>query len=364
MLQVSEPSAAVPLPIPGPLSLGELLDRAFRLYRLRFKSFITIAALFLVPYAVVSGLLTGGFLTSYYSLFTQMAAVPSGDLPSDTVQQVFAGIGTFAGAAILVSLAGLVVMLLNTLSLTSHAVAALYGRPEPIRESVRRARRRFWPAVRMNILKWLALAGIALALAMVGGIVGFLAAAAAGGAISLVAPEGSNSGVIASVGLIFLLMCGYFVGIVLLAIPVVYLMGRWQVALPGIVDQGWRARQSLGESWRLSHGHTWRVIGYLVLVWALSAVITSVPLYLIQYVALFAFSDPQMVLVAGALSSVASALLSVLWQPLAAIAVALLYFDLRVRQEGLDIERRVAAMEAALGAQTIPIPEGAGDASL
>jgi hypothetical protein len=358
-----EPTAPAPLPIPGPLSLGELLDRAFRLYRLRFRSFLTIAALFLVPYAVASGLVTGQFLSSYYALFMQVAS-SNAELSSDLTQRILRGAGTFGGLTILVSLAGIVLMLLNSLALTSHAIAALYGQPEPVGASVRRARRRFWPALRMNLLKWLVLAGIALALVVAGVIVGFLAAAAAGGAISFVAPQGSNSGVLASVGIMLLLMCGYLIGMLLLAVPVVYLMGRWQVALPGIVDQGWRARQSLAEAWRLSQGHTWRVVGYLVLLWALSAVITSVPLYLVQYISLFAFSDPQMFLVASAVSSVFATLLSVLWQPLAAIAVALLYFDLRVRQEGLDIERRVAAMEAALGVPPLPLPEGAGDASL
>ena len=37
-------------PLSGPMTVGDLLDRAFRLYRARFSHFLLTAMLFLVPW--------------------------------------------------------------------------------------------------------------------------------------------------------------------------------------------------------------------------------------------------------------------------------------------------------------------------
>ena len=41
-------------PLSGPMSVGDLLDRAFRLYRARFGVFLLTAAIFLGPVGVIS----------------------------------------------------------------------------------------------------------------------------------------------------------------------------------------------------------------------------------------------------------------------------------------------------------------------
>jgi hypothetical protein len=112
------------------------------------------------------------------------------------------------------------------------------------------------------------------------------------------------------------------------------------------VDQGWGPRAALRGAWRLSRGQALRVTGYVVLLWVLSVVITSGPLYLVQWIVLFAMGSMEGLLLATSLSTAFGTLLSIFWQPLYAIAVTLLYFDLRVRHEGLDITARLARLEA------------------
>lgn len=348
------------LPIGGPLSLGELLDRAFRLYRLRFRGFLTIAAVFLVPYAIVSGLLTGSVMADSFSLLSSLVTNPQAMPDPALLESMLTGFGSLFGLSLLLSVVGLAVQLLNTLALTSHSIAALYGRPEPVRASLRTATRRFWTAVGMSLLRVLAFLGIALALAIAIAISVGVLTIAAGGLFSFMETQGELAAY-SMIGVFGLLMCAYIFAALLLMGPMVYLMARWQVALPGIVDQKWGARQSLRASWRLSRGHTLRVIGYLLLLWILSVVITTVPLTIVQYVALFMISNPQSLVLVSAASGAFSTLLYVFWQPLAANAVALLYFDLRVRQEGLDIEQRVAALAAEMGPAGLPA-EAPGDA--
>ncbi len=65
-----------PLPISGPLTLGDLLDRAFRIYRARFGLLILTSAIFLVPLGILSGISSGVIMTSYFSLLSEMMQNP------------------------------------------------------------------------------------------------------------------------------------------------------------------------------------------------------------------------------------------------------------------------------------------------
>ena len=49
-------------PLSGPMSVGDLLDRAFRLYRARFGVFLLTAAIFFFPAGIISAvvLMSGG----------------------------------------------------------------------------------------------------------------------------------------------------------------------------------------------------------------------------------------------------------------------------------------------------------------
>jgi len=76
--------------IVGPLSAGQLLDRAFRLYRARFARVITLSALFLLPVSILSGVATGQMLNSQTALLQSIFAQPAGTAPL-TVEGPFAG---------------------------------------------------------------------------------------------------------------------------------------------------------------------------------------------------------------------------------------------------------------------------------
>ena len=51
-------------PFSRPLSLGDLLDRTFRVYRARFGVLTLTAAVLLVPVGLITGALTGQFMIS------------------------------------------------------------------------------------------------------------------------------------------------------------------------------------------------------------------------------------------------------------------------------------------------------------
>src|SRR4051812_48180789 len=57
-----------PIAITGPLSIADLLDRAFRALRARFGILILSAAVVLIPLGLVTALLSGRFMTGYFDL--------------------------------------------------------------------------------------------------------------------------------------------------------------------------------------------------------------------------------------------------------------------------------------------------------
>jgi len=331
-------------PIPGPLSLGDLLDRSFRLYRARFGIFVATAALFLVPLSVVSGLLTGTFVTDYLDALTALGT--GGQAPSeDAVFRAFGGALSFASAMFILGIIALVLNGIVTLALTNQSIAALNGESLTIGQGVGRAMRRFWPLLRMSILQGLAFFFSTVAILVVLGILVFLVVAV-GVAIGLsVDSLGDTAGIVAAVGLGLILVCGYILALILLLLPVVYLSARWVVAVPALVNEEWGARETLRRSWALTAGGVWRAVGYVILLWLIGTLVIYLPVGVFQQILLIllSFAAPGM---ATMISTALGSLFSVLWVPFNAGALVLLYYDLRVRKESYDLEMRIDRMAA------------------
>lgn len=335
------------IPIPGPLTLGELLDRTFRLYRRHFGAFLLAAAVFLVPYALASALVTGRMMTDFFSI------VAGGVQVDPDASGLLSGI---TGLSLLLTPVGLVAGAFAVLTLTTLAVGALHDRPPALGEAVRNAAHRFWAYAGAALLSYGAIGLLAAALIIVLSLAVVAVAAAVGGIALLTVPEDNTAlQTITFIGMAALLMCIYaVVGLAALS-PVVYLLARWAVATPGIVDQEWGAVDSLRGSWRLTRGAALRCTGYLLLLWVLGVAFTSVPTYLLQMLTVIFL--PSSALGVTALFVAVGSLLNVFWQPVYAIAITLLYFDLRVRKESYDLRLQVEQLEAQLVPPATPAPE-------
>lgn len=121
---------------------------------------------------------------------------------------------------------------------------------------------------------------------------------------------------------------GFLGATLLLVIPGIYVFIRWNVAAQAaaIDHEGWS--QALRRSWGLTERQFWRVFGFVVSI----MVIIAVPVFLLRIP--FAHQSTTVVSVlVGALFQVATV-------SFAALAHALLYYDLRARREGLASEWR------------------------
>ena len=132
------------LSLTGPLSLGDLLDRAFRLYRARFGLLLLTAAIFNVPLAIVSGLLMWRFFGNYMRaielLLNELAR--SGFQPVSIPVRHLWQILRWTAALSLLSVAAQAIVIL---SLTVQCIEALHGGSMTLAAGIRRGLRRFWP---------------------------------------------------------------------------------------------------------------------------------------------------------------------------------------------------------------------------
>jgi len=133
---------------------------------------------------------------------------------------------------------------------------------------------------------------------------------------------------------------------------------RWQVAAPAVVLEGYGPRASLGRSWRLTRNSWWRVFGILLLCELIVLVATAVlqvPFDVVRGLVhaggssggLAAFTTTSRTSVTGAIITALGVIVAgSVTRPVIAGVQVLLYVDLRMRREGLDI-----ALQAEAGQQ-------------
>lgn len=128
-------------------------------------------------------------------------------------------------------------------------------------------------------------------------------------------------------------------GFVLLIIPGIIALVRLAFAPVALVVEDHRGPGALRRSWRLTKGFFWRTLGTLVLSGLIVAIVSGI-LSIPGELAVQALG-PE----AWPISALVTALATVLVTPFGTVVIVLLYFDLRIRKEGFDIE--VMARELA-----------------
>jgi hypothetical protein len=133
-------------------------------------------------------------------------------------------------------------------------------------------------------------------------------------------------------GLVILFGLGIWVGLLLLIIPGIMLMVRWSVAVPACVLEGTGPAASLGRSAALTKGHRWKIFGIFLLIW-IGSIVFGALIGLIAY---------QLGLIANALSGF---VWTALWTGYFNSVVVMVYHDLRVAKEGIDVNQIAAVFD-------------------
>lgn len=328
-----------PPPKPGliplrPIGFGTLLAASFQVLRRNpkatFGSGLIVQAAIMLVTVVIVGIVTFWAIDRIDSApLDQKDAVAAGSILTGVLS-----------ALIPIALSIIASALLQAVIVLEVARATL-GEKLRLGQLWRRAATRLWP---------LALWTLLLTLALVIGV------AVIGGIVVLLVGVGGVAGVVAGV------LVGIFGGL-LLAAASAFLYAKTSTVPSLIVLEELGVRASVTRSWSLTRGYFWRTLGVLLLVGLIVQVISqivSIPVSLLFGVGAMlvdpngAFSDQS-----ANLSVVLSLIVAI---PIAAVAavvqsaaVALVYLDLRMRKEGLDLELARYVESAAQGGN-VPDP--------
>lgn len=311
-----------------PMSIGDLLDSSFRLYRSQFVTFIGIVALLQVPSLILQLLIQLTVGRGPFEAIMQFSMRPPVPRPGQNILELFPinEFLTFYAVSIGVGLfQGLIVQSLMTGALANAVSRSYLRQTTSILDAYRLGARRFGAMVLVTLLV------SAMTLVLVGLLFGCIIGVF-GAAIS----SGDQSAQFQSL-LIFL--AALFAGL-LLFLLVLLLLGVRLIFLPQAVFlEGSGPLESFRRSWRLVSGSFWRVLLILVLMTVLAYLISVLPATIVN-TALSLSGRPtvERALRNQIITTLIAQVGVIVSLPLQLSLFTLLYYDLRVRKEGYDIE--------------------------
>ncbi|MGQ0766418.1 MAG: YciC family protein [Gemmatimonadota bacterium] len=136
----------------------------------------------------------------------------------------------------------------------------------------------------------------------------------------------------------------YMVGLIALVVPGIIFICGLVVSAPAMVLEGQQsAIDAMRRSWSLTLGHKGRIFGALIVAFVLVLLPALALGTLVAMTTALTGSATAGLLVALLLQAV----LSVLIYPFIYVVATLLYYDLRVRKEGYDLEMLESALQQA-----------------
>lgn len=275
-----------------PLRVGDLLDLAIRLYRAHALKLLQLCALAIVPMTIV-----------------RLACITA-----PTADRLFAGLQN----SVLLPFLGAV--------LTVASARAYWHETISSGQAYRSGARRFVSIFGALIAEGLL---ILLPFVLLGGVaVAIVLATSSASPLAWIIP-------------------------VLLGVPAyIAISAKYAVTIPAIMLEQLNAGTGLSRSWRLTNGRFWPVVVIVVATSLLTIVVAQLPSTSLAYVTTQTSSGASVPWLATAqlLLEQVGLLIAL---PLQYLIPTVLYYDLRVRQEGLDLEQASQAASAAPAAGAV-----------
>ncbi|HWV78251.1 MAG TPA: glycerophosphoryl diester phosphodiesterase membrane domain-containing protein [Isoptericola sp.] len=316
------PVAAKPGVVPlRPLSLGEIYDGAFTAIRHNPKVMLGAATLVILVATVLGVLVAQLIVPTISSSFSSLTATDPelADLGFDNLMAQT--LATSLGTSLTMLLAQPVVEGILTVSVSQSVI----GRKLSLGEVWERLQGRVGRLIGWSLLR--TLAGAVLAFVWFFVLVLLVAAV-------------SEQSVGGAIGLGLVLGLGYVVVMVWLGV-------RVGLVAPALALEGQGLGRTLARAWRLTRGSFWRLFGIYLLALVIvsaAAYIITIPLSVVAGMIGGTGGSIETLttatLVVSVLSSVITAAITVIF---VGAVVALLYIDVRMRREGLDVQLAAAA---------------------
>ena len=313
-----------------PLSIGDIYQGAFAAIKTNARTMFGFTAALLGVVLVIS-------IATNYAIINLV--LPNYLSPNSPYAAAFTSLsGSFS------QLGGSLLQVLATVLLSGLIVVAVsrsvLGRVASSKEVWERTKSKFLPLIGLNIIT-----SIISGLMMIIGIAVFFVLLASVASTAKTETELFQGLGITLVGLLILM--------VISALVSSYLSIKFSVASPAMVLENLGVFAAIGRSWTLTRGNFWRLFGINIL----TAIITSMVAGIFGGIAgalgaifvVVGSSSPEDVIASlnttYILTMVMSTIAQLLILPFTSSVNALLYIDLRMRKEGLDVELRNAVAE-------------------
>ncbi len=272
-------------PVLRPLAFGEVLDTSFNLFKRNFKTVIAISAVVMIPLSILGAFAVSGLLPSDLAVLND----PQADI--EDLLPVLLGFYGALGAGSLLQLFGQILVQ----AATTRVYAETYqGNKMSIGDGLRTGLRRLPAMLALTIIQTI----------------------------------------------------GFLLGFVLCIVPGVFLYGIWAVSPAALINESVGPFKALRRSQQLVKGYWWRTFGIVVVATLLVSVLASLLTAPLQVASILPgiLSGDETAVFSGQFLSInvfASGLASALTLPFVAAVVVAVYYDLRVRKEGYDLERLI-----------------------
>ena len=313
-----------------PLSIGDIYQGAFAAIKTNARTMFGFTTALLGVAIVISiginYLIINLVLPSYINTNSPYASV------FGSVFTTFSQLGgTLLQNLATVLLSGLIVVAVSR---------SVLGRVASSKEVWERTKSKFLPLIGLNIIT-----SIISGLMMIIGIILFFILLAGVAASAETETELFQDLGITLVGILILVVAGAIVGS--------YLYIKFSVAPPAMVLENLGVFASIGRSWSLTRGNFWRLFGINILTTIITSMVAGIFVGIADALgAIFIVvgsSSPEDVIASlnttYILIMVMSTIAQLLILPFTSSVNALLYIDLRMRKEGLDVELRNAVAE-------------------
>lgn len=293
-----------------PLSVSQILDETVELYKSSFVLLVGIAAVMYVPYAVLTQIA--------FSRMFDISAILRG-----TLFDIYLSVGLLV--------VGYLYLILSAIFVTgamTYAISEEYlGRKVTIIESFRRVFRFSvaGPLLGTILVKAMAVIVPLLVISLLGGIFASM----------------SSRWWVTPLAIIALVLIMY----------VCYAMLRLALTESVVVLEMKGVRHALSRTWKLMPGSILKYLSLIIISYFVLGIVSSIvsgPTQMLMSMSLGKGVAPSMVVVV--LNTLINAVVGTILAPVVSIVTILLYYDIRIRKEGFDLE--MLAQELNSGAAT------------
>jgi len=300
-----------------PMGFGDILDEAFDLYKNRFVLLAGIGALIYVPLNFLSGAASAEMMAKGPLAYLNTGQTAAVSEATQSLQQL----GFIA--ALVLFIAYPVVT-----GAFTYAISQSYlGEATSIGNSYSFILRRIGAVFTTVLLVLLVGGGLYVGVAVV---------------VAVIAAISMPAGVGAAIAVFVLVVAGIA--------AFLYVFTRLSLAFAALVVEGRKRMDALNRSWQLSAQHGWRMVGILLVTSSVVLIINLIITSAVGQVAAAAIQSRG--LPAGqVIMGVTDAIIGLLTAPVMSIVLVLLYYDLRIRKEGFDLQMLARDLAASAGGQ-------------